>query len=86
MLFEEEQHLGDCSITERFAMIFAKPLIGLLRHNNIGGLKNGKLDDTFRDRKGLQSSRRVDPRSVLERLYDLQRVEVQQVGRLQGRI
>ena len=29
-------------------MIFAKPLIGLIRHNNIGGLKNGKLDDTFR--------------------------------------
>ena len=56
MLFEKKRHTGDCSVTERFPAIFAKPLIRLIRHNILDVNENGKFDDTARNRKRLQSS------------------------------
>ena len=50
MLFEENGHLGDCIVNEGFAIHLAI-LSYFERQRIMKGFKNGKFDDTFRDRK-----------------------------------
>ena len=60
VLFEKHQYLGDCIVNGRFANTFSAILSYVERQQFMKGSYNEQFDDTFGNRKRLQSSRRAD--------------------------
>ncbi|MBQ2883662.1 MAG: hypothetical protein IJE43_07835, partial [Alphaproteobacteria bacterium] len=56
VLFEKHQPFGDCIVNERFANTFSAILSYFERQQFMKGFNNEQFDDTFRNRKRLQSS------------------------------